>query len=459
MRRLANLFTIDPRSLTFFRVALGTIVLVDLVARSRDIADHYTDWGVLPRGALADGPSAGHRLFPFCAHAWGGSTPFEALLFAGAGALAVAFIAGRGGKAVAVLLWALTVSLQNRNDMVLNKGDQIFRLLLFWSMFLPSRGRGPVLSMASAGLLIQGALTWLVSAALKTGREWFPDGTATYYALEMDHGATAFGHWVGQMFLVTRVLTYGVYFLEWSAAFLLFSPVRTPATRGIAIALLAGMHVAFGMSLRLGMFPAISICALIPFIPAAFWDRIGVSAAHARVRGLARGWNMVAFGALVLVLWLNAAAVARSRVLVPASVARFAIALRLDQTWAMFAPYPDRSAGWYVIPGHLSNGQVVDAYHPSAAAPRREKPEHLSATFPSARWLYYMTNLARADHTRERPWFAAYLCRRFDAARVSDLPLRDVQIAFFREWTLPDYEKTTATEEVLWRQSCDTPRR
>jgi hypothetical protein len=468
----ASLLAIDPRSLVLFRASLGAIVLVDLIARSATLADHYTDAGVLPRRALADEPLSSLR---FCAHAWGGSAAFEALLFAAAGVLAVAFIAGLGGTAVTVLLWAVTVSLQNRNFMVLNKGDQIFRLLLFWSMFLPSRPRGPVRSLGSAGLLIQAALTWLVSAALKTGREWLPDGTATYYALQMDHGTTAFGHWLGHMFVATRVLTYCVYFLEWGAAFLLFSPVRTSATRAVAIVLLAGMHVGFGLSLRLGFFPAISICALTPFVPACVWERLGVGVgkseseaegagvgvgvreASGDPRGLARPWNAIAGGALVLVLWLNAAAVAGPRVAVPPPAARLADRLRLDQTWAMFAPYPDRSGGWFVITGHLPDGRVVDAYHPSAAPPRREKPERLSATFPTARWLYYMTNLSKEENARELPWFAGYVCRRFDAARVTDEPLRDVEITFFREWSEPDYRKSPATEETLLRQPCHEP--
>src|SRR6266508_4893070 len=34
--------------------------------------------------------------------------------------------------------------------------------------------------------------------------------------------------------------------------------------------------------------------------------------------------------------------------------------LRLDQTWNMFALYPLKDDGWYVIPGRLKDGEVVD---------------------------------------------------------------------------------------------------
>jgi hypothetical protein len=450
MRR--SLFAVDPRSFAAFRVSLGAIVLFDLVSRSSALADHYSDAGVLPRRALAQEPLAAFR---FCLHAWGGSPAFEALLFACAGALSVAFIAGRGGRVTTALLWALTVSLQNRNAMVLNKGDQIFRLLLFWSMFLPLRPKGPLLSAATAGLLVQAALAWLTSAALKTGPEWFPDGTATYFALQMNHGTTAFGHWLGQRFAPTRGLTYGVYFVEWAAPLLLFSPVRTQAARLVAIALLAAIHVGFALSLRLGFFPAISVCSLLPFLPSRVWDWVGVACADQRPRGLPRWLNALAAAALVLVVYLDADAVSGARWATPGAVERLANLLRLDQTWAMFAPYPDKRTGWFVVRGYLPGGRLVDAYHPSLGAPPLEEPANLSATFPTARWLYYMTNLSKPEYAWARPWFAAFSCRRFDAAHLTREPLHDVEVSFFERWTLLGYDRTPAAEEVLWRQPCE----
>ncbi|HEY4012549.1 MAG TPA: hypothetical protein VGM06_04385 [Polyangiaceae bacterium] len=449
MRR--SLFAIDPRSFVAYRAALGAIVLLDLLSRSATLADHYSDAGVLPRAALADRPFAAYR---FCLHAWGGSAAFEGLLFVCAAALSVAFIAGRGGRVTTALLWVLTVSLHNRNAMVLNKGDQIFRLLLFWTMFLPLRPKGPLLSMATAGLLVQAALAWLTSAALKTGHEWFPDGTATYFALQMNHGTTAFGHRLGHMFALTRVLTYGVYFVEWGAPLLLFSPVRTTAARLVAITLLAAMHVGFGLSLRLGFFPEISICSLLPFVPSIVWDRIGVLCSDRRPRGLAPWPNAIATAALALVVSLDAVAVSGERWPIPGAIERLANLLRLDQSWAMFAPYPDKRTGWFVVRGHIGAGRLVDAYHPSLEPPPLDEPANLSGTFPSTRWLYYMTNLSKPEYAWARPWFAAFACRRFDATHLTRERLRDVELSFFLRWTLLDYERTPAEEDVLWQQPC-----
>ena len=48
-----RLFSIDLRSLAAFRMALGVLLLADLVMRAQDLSAHYTDWGVLPRDILS----------------------------------------------------------------------------------------------------------------------------------------------------------------------------------------------------------------------------------------------------------------------------------------------------------------------------------------------------------------------------------------------------------------------
>lgn len=461
-----RVFVIDPRSLGAFRVTLGSLVLLDLGMRAGALADHYSDSGLLPRPALAQEPSA---FFHFCVHAWRGSTWFEAMLFAAAGALAVAFILGRGGLAVTVALWVMTVSLQNRNFMVLNKGDQILRLLLFWSMFIPLRSRKPVLSVGSAALLVQAALVWLVSASLKTSPDWFPDGTATYYALQVDQATTAFGRWIGSMFLLTKALTYGVFFTEWAAALLLFCPVWTEPLRIVGIVALAAMHVGFSLSMRLGLFPAISICSLVPFIPASLWlrlrvgvagtplrrlERPGEAAAEAARRRLGRAGNAGAAAALLVVLWTNAAAMHIPGVSLPLAVRHLTELLRLDQSWAMFAPRPWRETNWILATGRLPDGRLVNAFPPSLRPPAQSEPPRPSAV-SSPRWLYYTTNLAKPENTRERQWFARYLCHRFDAAHLVDVPVQQIDIQVFRQWALARYQRTPLHEEVLWHQVCD----
>ena len=53
--KLEDLFAIDRRSLTLLRVSLGSLLLVDLAMRARNLQAHYTDGGVFPRAAAIFG--------------------------------------------------------------------------------------------------------------------------------------------------------------------------------------------------------------------------------------------------------------------------------------------------------------------------------------------------------------------------------------------------------------------
>ena len=94
-----------------------------------------------------------------------------------------------------LVCWVLAVSLQNRNELVLDGGDMVQRVLLFWSLFLPlgeiwsvdSVRRGAaatstsIANVASAALTIQMASIFFFAALLKTGDAWRKDFNAVWY--------------------------------------------------------------------------------------------------------------------------------------------------------------------------------------------------------------------------------------------------------------------------------------
>ena len=159
--KFADLFGLDLRSLAIFRVGLGLLLLGDLAIRAGDLSAHYTDQGVLPRSAL----TARHYV---SLHFLDGTADFQGALFVLAGLAALALLAGWRTRAATVVSWLLLMSLHARNPMILQGGDALLRLLLFWGMFLPlgarwsvdgllRRGGGPAggreVSAASAALL------------------------------------------------------------------------------------------------------------------------------------------------------------------------------------------------------------------------------------------------------------------------------------------------------------------
>src|SRR5690606_8387893 len=102
----------------------------------------------------------------------------------------------------------------------------LFRILFFWGMFLPLGHRYSIdramasgtekdslpadryFSMASFGLVLQVVYMYFATVALKNHREWWPDGTASYYAMQLETFTTVLGAWLAQFPLFLRIGTY-----------------------------------------------------------------------------------------------------------------------------------------------------------------------------------------------------------------------------------------------------------
>jgi predicted DCC family thiol-disulfide oxidoreductase YuxK len=294
---IREIFGIDLRTLALFRIALATMVIVDLILRSRDLTAHYSDRGILPRAALIG--EFGQWLPSI--HLLSGSARVQGALFVLAGMFALSLLVGYRTWLVTIVSWALLLSLQARNPVIYHGADLLLRLLLFWAMFLPLGARFSIdaaldrrvqeqpnnyFSMATLALLVQCMSVYLFGALLKTGSVWIPDGTAIYFALHLDYLVTPFGDWLGQFPRVLQGLTYFVWGLELSAPLLMFSPVFRLPLRLLAMALLIAMHLGFFLFLRIGPFPFVSITSLLAFTPGWVWDRLESRARTAERRGI-----------------------------------------------------------------------------------------------------------------------------------------------------------------------------
>lgn len=284
--KIAQIFGIDLRTLALFRICLALIILLDLALRARDLTAHYSDYGVLPRAALLG--DIGYR-FPSL-HLISGSPKFEALLFIFQALVALALLVGYRTRIATILSWLLALSLQARNPALMQGGDMLLYLLLFWGIFLPLDARFSVdaalnedaqkapnafFSMATMGLLVQAMCVYTFGALLKTSPAWIPDGTAVYYALHLDYIITPFGVWLGQFGTLLQFLTYFVWSLELLAPIIMFSPIAHYRTRLIGMALLLCLHIGFLLTIYIGIFGLCSITSILAFTPGRLWDRIG----------------------------------------------------------------------------------------------------------------------------------------------------------------------------------------
>lgn len=283
MNRLKLMFGIDLRTLALFRVLVSVMLIADLLSRARDLSAHYTDAGVLPRSALLQMMGG----WPMSLHALGGSAWWQGALMGLAALLALALLLGYRTRLATVLSWLMLVSLITRNPTLVQGGDNLLAMLLFWGMFLPLGARFSVdsaldrsaptasshhFSAATVALLLQVMSVYFFSALLKSGAPWMSDGTAVAYALQIDHLATPAAVWLRQFEGLMAALTHYVWWLELLGPVLIFVPLFQPGLRLALQWLFITMHLGFFLCLAIGLFPFVSITSLSAFTPGRVWD-------------------------------------------------------------------------------------------------------------------------------------------------------------------------------------------
>lgn len=285
MTRFSTIFGIDLRTLALFRIFLSTAIILDLFSRSRDLVAHYTDFGIMPRTVLVNYLSDASFSF----HMINGTASFQVMLFAIAALAAFFLLLGWKTKTMTIISWLFLISIQNRNVLILSGEDNLILLLTFWSIFLPLGARYSIdaaldpdndqkpnafFSAATFAILIQGMSMYLFSAILKSDARWFPDGTAVYYALNLDYLATPFALWFRQFKTILPGLTYYVLALEFIGPILIFSPIFHKQLRLIFLLAFITMHIGFYLCLEIGLFPLISITMNLLFMPGWMWDKL-----------------------------------------------------------------------------------------------------------------------------------------------------------------------------------------
>jgi len=288
MKFLADRLSIDIRSLALFRIGLAIFLLGDLLFRAQGLVAHYTDFGLLPREALME---LVKNEWHVSLHMASGMASFQILMFILAAICAFFLLIGYRTRLFTILSWILLISLQSRNPMILQGGDFLSHMMLFWGMFLPLGAAYSVdaalntckekppqrfFSVSTVALYFQIAFCYWFSVAYKSGVEWWPEGTAVYFALNADHFLATGGQWLLSVAPIwfLQLSTYAVIILEimGPAAIMLTSQLRK--WRILAVFSIIGLHIAFRFGLEVGIFPFIGMASVLAFFPSWMWDRL-----------------------------------------------------------------------------------------------------------------------------------------------------------------------------------------
>lgn len=466
-RLLERFFAIDPRSLAVFRIFISALLLADLVTRVADLNAMYTDDGMFPRAEM-------HRrvttVWNWSFHYVSGAAWFQGVLFGMAGVFALGLLLGFKTRVAAIGSWLMLVSVQHRVPAVLSGAEILLRMLVFWGMFLPlermwsvDRWRtmrqtvppafmdnGPVLSVASAAILLQMGLMYLFSAIAKSNAQWW-NGDAMAGILAHDfYASRPAGYLLGFPQLL-KFLTWGTLALEWVAPFVLFFPKWTGGLRLATIGTLAVMHMGIGICLEVGLFSYVSLAGLCVFVPKEFWNNRVLARWFGSVR---EGQGMVAergpqmarrrsrffypaqglcLLALIYVLALNLDSFP-GHLLAAFELENwrpFRTGLGLSQSWGMFGEIPSMD-GWYVARAKLRDGSVVDLLRNGAALDWK-RPDFPARLYPNHLWQKLFREMCYFDDQGFQVYrapVATYLCRNWNGGHPAEKQVAEFEFIF-----------------------------
>lgn len=468
--RICEVFSIDLRSLAVFRIAIATLILVDLLTRAGDLTAHYADEGAWPiETARKRLPLGGFSL-----HLFNGSVEFQAILFLITGAFALAMLVGYHTRLVTPIVWLLILSLHRRNPQVLQGGDHVLRVLLFWSMFLPlgsrygvdaCRNRGSrrassaVRSISAAAILLQVCTIYWFAGLLKSRNTWYIQGDGVYYALMLDRYVTPIGKWLLDANpILLKLLNYGTLGLELFGPLLALFPIvaKGPIRCGI-IAAFWLFHLGMGLCLELWLFGYICSAAWLLFIPSWVWDRLKIKSPTLNRQGNKTIWARLLNGAVVFLMiyvlfWNLRTANKPLYRFFPDVINPVGYALGLDQAWGVFAG-PSKKNGWFVITGQLKDGTRVNLLKPGEEV-LWEKPDLVISLYESARWRRYMRKFVKLGDPY-RIHYGEYLCRRWNESHIEMEQLQSIHVYYMNQRNLANHRVSPPKRELLLTYTCD----
>ncbi|MCB2407679.1 HTTM domain-containing protein [Hymenobacter lucidus] len=489
-------FVLDLRALALMRMGVAAVILLDIGIRATDLEAHYSNMGVLPL----------HVLYQYCwtpyqvsLHAASGLWQVQAVLFLLEALAAAALLVGYHTRLATLGTWLLLVSVQNRNPLIGQGGDDLLRMLLFWALFLPwgrlysvdARGQEPpakltYFSAATVAYIVQIALVYWCTALLKSAPEWTTEGTAIYYALSLDQVTLPAGKLLYPYGTLLHWLTFATYYTELLLPFVLFIPFRVTWWRLLFVGVMYTFHLGISVTLFVGLFFLInmaSVLALLPPVAMNWLDKrlalgrqrleprfearfarlqphlsrlrvpVRVHFEHSfaiteRTRQLLHGLrNTVVAVLLGYVCWWNLDSVNQPSLYMSQPLRWFGYLFRVDQHWSMFAPAVFKDDGWFILDGTTTQGQHFDLNRDGQPT-NYAKPASVVALFKNDRWRKYTENYLFVNNEYMRPYYCNYLLRIWHE-NPANPPLQRLEVVYMKEVSQPNYQVAKPVREVL----------
>ena len=137
--------------------------------------------------------------------------------------------------------------------------------------------------------------------------------------------------------------------------------------------------------------------------------------------------------------------------LIPDSLRWVATTLRIDQEWGLFAPYPFKIHGWYVIQEEGISGGRIPLPNRLPAASDFARPSDMQSLYPNGHWMAFAVN-TYAYHPELFPQWGNYLC---EEGKRNGLGVpASVNIYFMRLVTEADFSQSFPYKERVGHYDC-----
>ncbi len=451
------------------RIAIACVVIADLLIRLSDLTAHYSEQGIWPSHLIKN---FGWKPCFWTIHSLIETNWYVASVFAIHILFTICLLVGYKTRISNLIVWLLYISLHNRNLFVLQSGDDLLRLILFWGLFLPwhhcysidskkTNYKLKQVTIPNIAYFILIASVYFFTVNLKNSAEWQSDGTAIYFALSLDQLRLPYaGDWLFYQFALTKILTHVVYYIELFIPFLILFPQKKGYLRLFAFVLILILHIGIGLTMYVGLFYIISITSAFALLPKKYSFRIlkfikidflfsqfkSTTKKIYKVRFPSLNYlnNYVLSAIIIVSIILNLSGINWFNYQLKAAIYYPINMFRLDQYWGMFSPTVMKRDGWFVLDGRDSIGAQWDIVNNDDYV-EFTKPKHVVRNYTTDRWRKLAENM-QGNNTFLRPLFCKYLLTKWNKEHP-EKKLAILNLYFMSKNNLLNYKTTPVEKE------------
>jgi hypothetical protein len=265
---------VESSTFALYRTAVGTLTLSWTLALAPSLYAFYSPDGILPSYPEYTGSLAWGLLEYFPGSA--AVTLFYFLMLLAS----ICVLVGFATRLSAVVLFICLVSFAHRNPWVLNSGDLLVQLLVFYLLLMPAgvalsvdrwlKPNQPFWEFPRRAIWplrlvqVQVSMLYIVAVWDKVRGTTWNDGTAVSYAMRIgDLSRFPVPGFISDSLIISNLLTFGTLALELSLGILVWNRVLRPWVLLLGVSL----HLGIDYSVRVGFFSWAILVAYIAFIP------------------------------------------------------------------------------------------------------------------------------------------------------------------------------------------------